>query len=117
MLWYIGLKHNFEAGAAPTVDDDELAGYSYGSLWYHDGQTYVCERSRRGDALWSPTSNMGTSSINGLDAALASKGDAGSIGYVAAPAGDADAAAVRASLIALIEEIQASGLMEPEPGP
>lgn len=117
MLWYLDLKHNFAASSAPGVTDDESLGYSYGSLWYHGGQAYVCLRGKAGDALWSPTSAMGTASINGLGDVLSAQDVRESIEYIEETAGDADAAAVRSKLNALIAALQDSGLMEPAPAP
>lgn len=117
MLWYLGLKHNFAASGAPDITDDESQGYSYGSLWYYDGQAHVCLRARAGDALWAVTTMMGVDSVNGLGDALDGQDMRESIGYISETAGDADAAAVRTKLNALIAALQDSGLMEPEPGP
>jgi hypothetical protein len=49
-----GIRHNFAAGAAPTVNDDSADGYTVGSLWMHFGGLYICYSSSLGAAVWRP---------------------------------------------------------------
>ena len=54
-----GIKHNFSADAAPTVNDDFDAGYQAGSMWIineagdaTDGDVYICTDGAEGAANW-----------------------------------------------------------------
>lgn len=54
-----GIKHNFEAAAAPGVGDDVTEGYSAGSMWIinqagdaTDGDVYICSDASDGAAVW-----------------------------------------------------------------
>jgi hypothetical protein len=49
------LKHNLGAVAAPTVDDDELVGYSVGSIWIDIStpKAYICIDASEGAADWN----------------------------------------------------------------
>jgi len=50
-----GIKHNMDASQAPGVNDDALAGYSVGSMWFDmtDGVTYLCFDASSGAAVWA----------------------------------------------------------------
>lgn len=55
----IGIKHNFNAAAAPGVSDDVTQGYTAGSQWIineagdaTDGDIYVCTDGAEGAANW-----------------------------------------------------------------
>lgn len=51
----LGLKHNYGSDTAPTAADDELAGYSPGSIWVDStgGDFYICVDATAGAAVWS----------------------------------------------------------------
>lgn len=55
----VGIKHNFEAAAAPAVTDDLDSGYAPGSQWIinaagdaTDGDIYICTDASDGAANW-----------------------------------------------------------------
>lgn len=55
----VGVKHNFEAAAAPGVTDDVTQGYQAGSMWIineagdaTDGDVYICTDGATGAANW-----------------------------------------------------------------
>jgi hypothetical protein len=62
-------KHNFAAGAAPTVNDDSGDGYSVGSMWYYSGIMYICTTPTVGAAVWVTlgSGGGGSSMVNPLD--------------------------------------------------
>ncbi len=49
------VKNNYEAVAAPTVDDDESIGYSSGSKWFYSGDIWLCVDAADGAANWVDT--------------------------------------------------------------
>ena len=53
-----GLLHNFAATAAPTVNDDNVAGYSVGSLWVDttNDEAYIAVDVSTGAAVWQEIS-------------------------------------------------------------
>lgn len=55
-----GIKHNFNADAAPGVGDDFTQGYQAGSMWIvntsggaADGDVYICSDGAEGAAVWA----------------------------------------------------------------
>lgn len=55
----IGIKHNYNADAAPTASDDITQGYAAGSEWIineagdaTDGDVYKCTDGAEGAANW-----------------------------------------------------------------
>lgn len=45
-------KENLTASAAPSASNDETEGYVVGSVWYYDGDYYVCTDATEGAAVW-----------------------------------------------------------------
>lgn len=52
------LKNNLTATSAPSVTDDEDAGYDVGSAWVYDNTTYTCVDSTVGKAVWQSSSDI-----------------------------------------------------------
>lgn len=54
-------QDNFSATAAPTVNDDDTAGYEVGSRWVdvNERSAYVCLSATTGAAKWQKTSSVG----------------------------------------------------------
>ncbi len=46
------LRHNLEAVAAPTANDDVGDGYQQGSWWYYNSALYICESPNTAAAIW-----------------------------------------------------------------
>lgn len=59
-------KGKYNATAAPTVNDDDLDGYSVGSVWINTtGHTiYVCESASTGAAVWRQVYPGGVSPVS-----------------------------------------------------
>lgn len=47
------MKHNLNAGAAPTASDDETAGYDTGSFWIYGSDISVCTDPSTSAAVWT----------------------------------------------------------------
>lgn len=58
-------KWKFDATVAPTVSDDNTAGYEVGSRWLNTtaSREYVCISASTGAAVWVETTNTGSSSM------------------------------------------------------
>lgn len=71
------VKHNVSAGAAPTVTDDEDAGYSVNSQWLvpSTGQQWYCIDNTAGAAVWLPYASGDWQSIQSGRSASTAAGD------------------------------------------
>jgi hypothetical protein len=62
-------KNKLNGSAAPTATDDSAAGYSIGSLWGWNGNTYICKDATIGAAVWTQQNTGGgggaVDSVNG----------------------------------------------------
>ena len=54
------IKHNYAAGAAPTVNDDSGDGYTEGSIWVNlaSDQAYILVDDTVGAAVWKPLTGL-----------------------------------------------------------
>lgn len=61
-----GLLHNWNATAAPTVDQDVTANYSIGSTWIDttNNRAYLCVDNTDGAAVWVETTNTTTETLS-----------------------------------------------------
>lgn len=86
------VKNNLSATVAPTVNDDETAGYAVKSIWMDqtNGKIYQCMDATAGAAVWKALTASG-SGINYHDYGTITGGtltiDAGSYDYVKATIG------------------------------
>jgi hypothetical protein len=55
------LLNKYDATAAPTADDDEVDGYSVGSIWVDvtNDAAYICVDATEGAAVWNPFEGAG----------------------------------------------------------
>ena len=65
------IKHNFSAVVAPTANDDTTISYRTGSIWRHytgsQYDTYMCQDSSTGAAIWSLIGTNGQVHADQLD--------------------------------------------------
>lgn len=54
------IKHNYAAGAAPTVNEDSGDGYTEGSIWVNlaSDQAYILVDDTVGAAIWKPLTGL-----------------------------------------------------------
>ena len=50
-------RGNFQAAAAPTVNDDADDGYGHGSIWIYSGDVYICTDPTATAAVWTQINN------------------------------------------------------------
>jgi hypothetical protein len=57
-------RWNFEAVAAPTINDDNTLGYDVHSGWIYNGTLYICTDATSGAAVWNNVGAGGGGSLS-----------------------------------------------------
>lgn len=65
-IYAMNLKHNTNASAAPTANDDSGDGYAVGSVWVFGNSIYICIASTLGAASWMDITNLRIEEITGF---------------------------------------------------